>query len=456
MHLRHLFERYQDRTVELDAWLGNPNIYVSFTALPKVGLNPRSSFDTPLGVYAYPLQEMYRDIVDDNIPHGGEHPYIQVLEANNVVELSQYGEADLTRDVAKLKAKFAQASPVLAAAKVELETYYRRHARDPAAGWDIAHEDRRTRDGRIAKLIQDMDASGGSFDFMVHSEWGFDSKPKTPAGKMWNITRNIAILLAQNKPVTAITAKPSAVAWNVILRGLGYQAFSDKRGTGLIHENEPVSAVFLSASAYQHRQTIHNIQKFVPAIRFTHLRDLTARLSDAAAVPKASQSEALKLRGYILAEWHRLLDGQSDHIEWIGWDFHATLAADFPAFMQALLQQQFNLQLPLIAKELRRRDFFNSVEVVNAVLAISPTKRQLPLYVQVMLDQGTGNDAAYVLERTGFGVTEAANHVGRAILRHVLAASGSPVALLPRLLGAQSWWRLNRLLARDVSDEPDA
>jgi hypothetical protein len=32
----------------------NPKLFVSFTQLDKLGINPKSKYDTPLGIYAYP------------------------------------------------------------------------------------------------------------------------------------------------------------------------------------------------------------------------------------------------------------------------------------------------------------------------------------------------------------------------------------------------------------------
>jgi hypothetical protein len=52
----------------------DPDIYISFTYVDKVGINPRSTFNTPLGIYTYPLKEMWKDIVNDTIPYAGKNP----------------------------------------------------------------------------------------------------------------------------------------------------------------------------------------------------------------------------------------------------------------------------------------------------------------------------------------------------------------------------------------------
>jgi hypothetical protein len=57
----------------------NPeNIFVTFTAIDKVGINPKSGYDTPLGIYFYPLNYVVEN--EMNVPFAGDKPYINVCE----------------------------------------------------------------------------------------------------------------------------------------------------------------------------------------------------------------------------------------------------------------------------------------------------------------------------------------------------------------------------------------
>jgi hypothetical protein len=57
----------------------NPeNIFVTFTAIDKVGINPKSGYDTPLGIYFYPLDYVVKN--EMNVPFAGDKPYINVCE----------------------------------------------------------------------------------------------------------------------------------------------------------------------------------------------------------------------------------------------------------------------------------------------------------------------------------------------------------------------------------------
>jgi hypothetical protein len=42
---------------QLYKYINDDHIFVSLTKLEKVGLNPQSLYDTPLGIYCYPLKD---------------------------------------------------------------------------------------------------------------------------------------------------------------------------------------------------------------------------------------------------------------------------------------------------------------------------------------------------------------------------------------------------------------
>jgi hypothetical protein len=461
MLVQHLFERYPDRIDDLDQWRTNVNIYVSFTLLPKIGINPQSGFDTPLGIYAYPLREMITKIEDNQIPYAGDMPYIQVLESTQVVELSQYTDADLERDVGKLKAKFGRLPAILNGAKDDLQRYLHMNKEWPS--WQYGNEHFAQRDERIGQLILKMNETGETFDFMVANVWGLEAKPRNAAGKMWNITRNIAKLVTTDSQSRTASAKPSIVAWNVILRSLGYAAFSDRKAMGLIHSNEPISVVFLSTSAFKHLKTIHNVRKYEPPQEYARLAQATADLIKAASKQSwprtypavgtwtVTQSglTPMKLRKFILDQWPKLIDGSGENIISTGFKFRETLEEDFPEFMQQLLKADFDNQLPRIASELGLHNFFDSVPVVRAFLAIHPTRSQLPNYLGAMLGTWITTEAVTTLETIeGLEEAKAAKQVGTSIIQAVLS-SGIKFDQLKTVVGNTYWWRLIHLVPED-------
>ena len=75
---------------QLKKYKNDLNVYISFTMLPKLGLNPESKYCTPLGIYSYPLN-MGWDFYNINrkgiggFPFASDCPYIYVFKPNSPV-----------------------------------------------------------------------------------------------------------------------------------------------------------------------------------------------------------------------------------------------------------------------------------------------------------------------------------------------------------------------------------
>jgi hypothetical protein len=92
--------------------------YISFTNIDKIGINPRSTYSTPVGIYCYPLNKaggepsaildsMYRYNSFNDIPYMKNQPYIYMFEAKNKEKgliLSEYTDEQLKTDKQKLYA----------------------------------------------------------------------------------------------------------------------------------------------------------------------------------------------------------------------------------------------------------------------------------------------------------------------------------------------------------------
>ena len=90
----------------LTPYLDMDDVYVSFTELPKLGINPQSTFiSTPNGIYAYPLKLMKEDIIRHNkeaFPLGSHRPWINIFKVKKeLTNVKTYSNADLERDLAK-------------------------------------------------------------------------------------------------------------------------------------------------------------------------------------------------------------------------------------------------------------------------------------------------------------------------------------------------------------------
>ena len=78
------------------------NTYVSFTSIDKLGINPKSKYDTPNGIYSYPVKyvmDSYQSLIDnepdftpafiDVVPFAGSAAFLNVFQVNgNVIDLA--------------------------------------------------------------------------------------------------------------------------------------------------------------------------------------------------------------------------------------------------------------------------------------------------------------------------------------------------------------------------------
>lgn len=73
----------KDHQKDLDRW------FISFTSIEKLGINPGSTFNTPLGIYSYPLRYVIDFDFITNLPFVGNQPFINLFKIkNNLVILT--------------------------------------------------------------------------------------------------------------------------------------------------------------------------------------------------------------------------------------------------------------------------------------------------------------------------------------------------------------------------------
>ena len=63
--------------------------YISFVAIDKIGINPQTTYNTPMGVYTYPLEYV---LVEESVPFRGD------LDSNKIKILKRVSEKGLTPD----------------------------------------------------------------------------------------------------------------------------------------------------------------------------------------------------------------------------------------------------------------------------------------------------------------------------------------------------------------------
>ena len=212
-----IIEKYKD----------DPSIFITFTKIPKVGINPNSGFDTPFGIYCYPLKETFEKYDVEELKNFSKYPFPQ---NHNKVYVG----------IIKLKTfeNFMDNFPVTFSEKrLDAAVKYIKNMYDT--------------DKDFANKFLNKEGDRTSFEefleYVYKEAKTFKSFGDWPSVKFWNLTRNVGIILADTgyRKYGGLENSKSAIKWNTLLRALGYTGFSDY-GYGLIHSNEPTQAVHLS------------------------------------------------------------------------------------------------------------------------------------------------------------------------------------------------------------------
>jgi len=281
----------------LEKYENDTDVYISFTEIDKIGINPKSKYNTPIGIYCYPLREFIKKYVDPyysynpmNVPDkykksigafapfAGQSSYVNFIKCKDKSDFindmyKDYGSDKYDRDIKileeKYKDSFRDSGFIKKNVNIEniaknVEKCYNNLKETD----DISFETvllivrKNTQDVSYTKavdLTSILTWEVGDYNFLYKKIFEFfepsfqsfvkdaikDSKEKNPIMMIWNITRLLAAKLSNN-------TKQAAVKWNLILsKDLGYSGFADKSGKGYIHPSEPMQAVFLNTKAFE-------------------------------------------------------------------------------------------------------------------------------------------------------------------------------------------------------------
>lgn len=183
------------------------NLFVTFVYQDKVGINPKSIYDTPIGVYTYPLDFIYDE---EDVPFRGDK------KPNKIKVLKQLSNKVLSNDLS--------------------DGEYERQIK------------------KIENIVEESDKYSYTFKKGLKEyikRWEDAARKQTNFGSLWNITRMITMDFYANKNSKATgPTKNNPVAWTKLLIDLGYDIVIDY-GTGTIHPSEPTQAVFLNPKSYK-------------------------------------------------------------------------------------------------------------------------------------------------------------------------------------------------------------
>jgi hypothetical protein len=101
--------------VEIDS-SGIPVNYITFTAINKLGINPRSEYNTPNGIYTYPLtKDILEQLKVGRLPFAQDQPYMSLVQPQDrdAIATSAMGDDELQKACIKLYSK-SGAGPLVA------------------------------------------------------------------------------------------------------------------------------------------------------------------------------------------------------------------------------------------------------------------------------------------------------------------------------------------------------
>jgi len=200
-----LFEEKSSETMKiLNSFSKFDRICIHFSNIEKIGIHPRATWNTPLGISTYPLKETWKEYHEkiSNYPFASNRKYIMVVNyAPNarILNLNEISEKDVN----------------------ELEKFVTDH-----------------------NFLSPVDVLYARRQALL----------AIPASEYWNIIRNVAQNLSGEKSGIRM-----ATAWNSFLRKkLGVDVVEDRKGYGILHKNEPFQVLFLSISSLIHVKTLIN------------------------------------------------------------------------------------------------------------------------------------------------------------------------------------------------------
>lgn len=201
----------------------NSRYGITMTSIPKVGINPSSRYDTPIGIYFYPI-EYYMETVNlgNRLPFVHDSKYINVLE-------------------------FTESSKILLISEIEI-TKFNKIIDD----LKLLHKEFPNLDEQLKEDYLDF-----IYDSIEGSHYNANVKSKI-GGRLWYVFWRLSKFLSDNSESIFSTKTKSSVIWNWLLRKLGYSIVLDL-GDGIIHENEPTQGFAVTKNAIKWIKTIENI-----------------------------------------------------------------------------------------------------------------------------------------------------------------------------------------------------
>lgn len=210
MRLRNIFEASNSVKVidRLHAYADAPDVFISFSNVEKLGINPQSEWYDPFAIYAYPVKDIMEQLEQHMYPWAATRPMAYLIRAEgNMVELQDFTTEDLDTALERIISKFR---PMLMA--------------------DDSHEE---------------------YFYSILLNW-MERWADNPGKALWWVTGRLASYVERHHP-----QRDSRMVWNSMFRSIGIDSVVD-RGQSIINTNEPAQGVFFSRQSFRVIDALYN------------------------------------------------------------------------------------------------------------------------------------------------------------------------------------------------------
>jgi hypothetical protein len=206
------------------------SVGISMTDIDKLGINPQSDYNTPIGVYFYPAEYyIHLKSKGEALDFKDDAPYIQIFEfPQPALQIDTMSDDDYQYYINFMREMIDSPSG--------LSDIYRTIRSTEAPKWS------KWSANSLTKLLDQFDAQSHQ-GALVNSS----------GGRFWYVLYKLsnALKVSGNNP---------AVLWNRLIRELGIATIVDN-GARIIHENEPTQGVVLKTSAVKLLKSFQNYKR---------------------------------------------------------------------------------------------------------------------------------------------------------------------------------------------------
>lgn len=281
----------------LEKYKDDPDIFITFTKLLKVGINPNSEYYTPNGVYTYPLKQawgMYANKFsgDIEVPFAGKSPFVTIIRRKGkyIDDIGvTYGSNDFDNDLKKLYyfliSKFSE-FPIKVSKYGYGKTNFTVDKKTviyellkPMVDLAMSRSQNKSVGGQMWSItkymsavlantkmievsISDNESYGDSIEIYDNSDrilTRFSSDVDFKLDRKFNINDNTRHFTQDTSRIETMgSSVKETTIWSKIWIGLGYQSVADRSHKGIIHIAEPTQAVFFSRDGYDVIGTFDN------------------------------------------------------------------------------------------------------------------------------------------------------------------------------------------------------